>query len=313
MEISIKDLSTLIKAKAKEAGFYKAGIAKAEKLIREGEYLRNWLDEDHDADMKWIANSFEKRIDPALQMEDVKSVISLAYIYDSPFAHPDDENIPKISRYAWGKRDYHKVLKKKLKLLSQEIESISPEIIAKYFIDDAPVMDKAWAVRAGIGAMGKNTNVLIPEAGSFFFIANIFVNIHLEYDEPLDDLCQSCRICIDSCPTGAIYDDYKLNSDLCISYQTIENRNEIPDEINLNGWVFGCDICQDVCPYNGNKIFTEDENFFPRPELLNKNYDEFEILNEEEYNKFFEGTPIRRAKYKGFIRNIKKAKSEKIN
>ncbi|MDQ3193716.1 MAG: tRNA epoxyqueuosine(34) reductase QueG [Bacteroidota bacterium] len=293
-----------------DAGFIKAGISKAEVLKEEGMYLKEWLDENRNGGMKWMNVSFGKRIYPGLILEDVKSVISLAYLYDTPVAHPDSKNIPKISRYAWGERDYHKVIKKKLKSLSAVIESVSPGIKTRYYIDDGPVMDKSWAVRSGIGWMGKHTNVINPEIGSYFFLATILTNSELQPDNRIEDLCRSCTICINACPTGAIYDEYKLDANLCISYNTIENRSEIPEEIKLNGWIFGCDICQDVCPYNHRQIFTEDINFFPKKETFGRSYDDLLNLNEEEFNKTFEGTPVRRTKYNGFIRNLKKAKSE---
>ena len=305
-----ENLSNIIKQKCLEAGFIKTGISKAEELKIEGLHLKEWLDEIKNADMNWMNNSFEKRINPDLVLNDVKSVISLAYLYDTPVAHSENKNIPKISRYAWGERDYHKVLKKKLKLICKEIEEISEDIKTKYYVDDGPVMDKVWAVRSGVGWMGKNTNVIDPEFGSFFFLATILINIELEYDKPIEDLCKSCSLCVSACPTGAIYDEYKVDANLCISYQTIENRNEIPDEINLDSWIFGCDICQDVCPFNANKFFTTDANFFPKENIINKTYDELLKINEEEFNKTFEGTPIRRTKYKGWIRNLKRAQSK---
>ena len=304
------NLTYLIKQKCLDAGFIKTGVSKASILSEEGLHLKQWLDEGRNAEMKWMKDSYEKRIDPALRMEDIKSVVSLAYLYDTPVPHPDDKNIPKISRYAWGERDYHKIIKKKLKPLCKEIEKMGEGIKSRYYIDDGPVMDKAWAVRSGIGWMGKNTNVINPEFGSYFFIATILLNTELVYDKPMEDMCKNCSICVSSCPTGAIYEEYKLDSRLCISYQTIENKNDIPAEIDLSGWIFGCDICQDVCPFNENKFFTEDINFYPRPELVNKTYGELLDLSEENFNNLFRGTPVRRTKYKGWVRNLKKALSE---
>lgn len=278
----------------------------AEELMEEGRYLKLWLEEKMNADMKWMNNTFEKRINPELVMSDVKSVISLAFLYDTPFAHKEDPDIPKISRYAWGEKDYHKVIKKKLKALCAEIEKLQENLKTRAYIDDGPVMDKSWAVRSGIGWMGKHTNVINKDFGSFFFIATILVNTELDYDEPVEDLCRGCSLCVSACPTGAIYEEYSVDANLCISYQTIENRNDIPEEIDLSGWIFGCDICQDVCPFNDNKFFTDNELFFPRKEIFNKNADEFLSWDEDSFNKIFEGTPVRRTKYKGFIRNINK-------
>lgn len=304
------NLSNNIKKIFYEAGFLKVGFAKAGKLNQENIFLQKWLDEKKNADMDWLNKSFEKRINPKLIMEDVKSIISLAYLYDTPVAHSENKNIPKISRYAWGKRDYHKVIKEKLKILCKEIEVLSPGIKTKYYVDDGPVMDKVWAVKAGVGWMGKHTNVISPDTGSFFFLATILINFELDYDNAVEDLCKSCMLCINACPTGAIYDEYKLDANLCISYQTIENRNEIPEEINLNGWIFGCDICQDICPYNSKNIFTDEINFFPKEDLLNKNYDELLKMNEEEFNINFSETPVKRTKFSGWRRNLMKANNE---
>lgn len=289
-------------------GFSKTGFAKIEELKDEGEELLNWVESGFIADMNWITKSIDKRKNPTVINPDFKSVISLAYIYDTPVAHSSDEKIPRISRYAWGKRDYHKVLKKKLKQICNLLEMEFSDSIFRYYVDDGPVMDKVWAVRSGLGWMGKHTNVINPEFGSFFFIANIFTNIKFEYSEAISDQCKDCMICINECPTGAIYDEYKLDARKCISYQTIENRaDELPEDIELSGWVFGCDICQDVCPFNQHKFFTDDNNFYPREEIVNKTYDDFMELSEDQFNKLFEGTPVRRTKYRGFRRNLLKA------
>jgi len=301
-------LTAFIKTKCIEHGFYKAGISAAEKLNNEEHYLKQWLNENRNADMKWIDRSFEKRINPELVMNDVKSIISLMYIYDTPVSHPESRDIPKISRYAWGERDYHKILKKKLKNICGEIENFSQGLKTKFYVDDGPVMEKVWAAKSGIGWIGKNTNLINSEAGSFFFLSEIYINAELDYDKPVEDLCKSCNLCINACPTGALYEEYKLDANLCISYQTIENRNEIPEEIILDGWIFGCDICQDVCPFNSSKIFTEDLNFYPKKEIFDKKFNELLKMTEEDFNKTFEGTPVRRTKYSGWRRNLFKAK-----
>ena len=300
-------LSKLIKEICLKEGFIKAGIARAEKLEEQSLLLKQWIDEGRNADMNWIVKGFDKRRDAALIMEDVKSVISLAYLYDTPFNHSVVPLIPKISRYAWGEKDYHKVLKKKLKKVCAEIDSLSPEIKTRAYVDDGPVMDKAWAVRSGIGWMGKHSNVINSEFGSFFFISEILINIELKPDEPAEELCGSCSICMQACPTGAIYEEYRVDANLCISYYTIENRGEIPDYIDLNDWIFGCDICQDVCPYNKKKYFTEDTAFFPKMKFLNKPREELLKLTEEEFNAEYTGTPVKRTKYTGWRRNLLKA------
>ncbi len=275
MNIVQSNIKKLIEEKALELGFVKIGFAKADMLNDESAELKQWLDSGYDADMGWIKKGFDKRKDIRLVLENAKSVISLAYNYYTPFKH--DEKLPKISRYAWGK-DYHKILKKKLKELCEYIEEINSLPLAKgkcpkdvgvktrYYVDDGPVMDKAWAVRSGIGWMGKHTNVINPDYGSWIFLSEIITSLEFEtYDSPIEDLCGSCRICIDACPTGAIVDEYLLDANLCISYQTIENKGEIPGYINLDGWVFGCDVCQDVCPFNKNDRVTEDKDFYPAP------------------------------------------------
>ncbi|MBK9332276.1 MAG: tRNA epoxyqueuosine(34) reductase QueG [Ignavibacteria bacterium] len=303
-------LSIAIKQMCAEAGFIKTGFSGYEILKEESGFLRMWLDKGLNAGMQWMHNSFEKRRDPSLILEDVKSVISLAYFYDTPAEHNENIQIPKISRYAWGKRDYHKILKKKLKQLCMEIEKLETDIRTKSYIDDGPVMDKVWAQRSGIGWIGKNTNVINKEFGSYFFIATIFINRELNYDKPVEDLCGSCNLCIEACPTGALFKDYNIDSNLCISYQTIENRGDIPADLNLNGWIFGCDICQEVCPFTRNKFFTNDENFYPSPGHFNKTYDELNGLSEDDFNNTFNGTPVKRTKYKGWQRNLKKAGEE---
>lgn len=295
-------LSKKIKEICLKEGFYKAGFAKYEKLTEEVNHLKNWVEEGRNADMHWIERNYEKREDPDLILKDVKSIISLAFIYDTPFNH--DETKPKISRYAWGKFDYHKVLKKKLKAICNEIENLGDDINTTFYVDDGPVMEKAWAVKSGIGWTGKHSNIIDSDAGSFFFLSEILINKELDYDKPVDDLCESCRVCVDACPTGAIYNAYKVDADLCISYQTIENRNDIPPYINLSGWIFGCDICQDVCPFNKRKFFTDDRSFFPMKEVFGKTADELSNIDEESFNKLFSNSPVKRTKFWGWKRNL---------
>jgi epoxyqueuosine reductase len=345
MNLISENIKQLITEKAKQLGFVKVGFSKAGVLEEESAQLSEWLVKGRDADMKWIEKGFDKRKDVKLIMEGAKSVISLAYNYYTPFEH--DESLPKISRYAWGK-DYHKVLKKKLKELSDTITTLpltkgewpqAEGIMTRAYVDDGPVMDKAWAVKSGIGWMGKHTNIINPEYGSWLFLSEIITNIEFEsYDSPITDLCGSCTLCISACPTGAIISEYKLDSNLCISYHTIENRGEIPASINLSGWLFGCDICQDVCPYNTPKYNYDckDENFYPKAEIYKtspnpllgkegtnidlpltkgeypkgegvwKSKSELEQITEEEFNTIFADSPIKRTKYKGWKRNLEK-------
>lgn len=298
------ELTNFIKTLAKEYGFVKCGIAPAEKLDSEFNYLKHWVEAKRSAEMSWLERSLEKRTNPSLILEDVKSIISLAYLYDTKEMQPFDNNIAKVSRYAWGNIDYHKVLKNKLKEITNKIVKVDDQIKARYYVDDGPVMEKVWAVKAGIGWMGKNTNVIDPEIGSFFFLSEILINKELLYDHPIEDLCETCSICINACPTGALIKEYELDASLCISYLTIENRGDIPEYIDLNGWIFGCDICQDVCPYNKHKFLTNEAGFLPRKKIYNKPLDELLKITEEEFNQEFATSPIKRAKYKGFKRNI---------
>jgi len=336
MNITTQALQNQIRSKAAELGFTACGFAKYEVLEEESAKLRRWLDEGMQADMGWIEKGFDKRKDIRNILPDAKSVISLAFNYYTPFEH--SETSPKISRYAWGK-DYHKVLKKKLKELCSIISSFPDPIqneekmICRAYVDDGPVMDKAWAERAGLGWMGKHTNIINPDFGSWFFICSIITNIEFEhYDSPVEDLCGGCSLCISACPTGAITDEYVVNARKCISYQTIENRGEIPEEIDLDGWIFGCDVCQDVCPYNSPKynLVTEEKGFYPKKEILplykgecpqdegvfNKQTSPNPFLTkegtldltEEEFNELFADSPIKRTKYKGWRRNLERFK-----
>lgn len=318
MTLSSEILKSTITSKAKELGFFKIGFAKYDVLEKESGYLKKWLDEGKHADMEWISRGFDKRKDVRKILPNARSVISLAFNYFSPFEH--DEAKPKISRYAWGK-DYHNILKKKLNELSKFIVETSPNpegIVIKAYVDDGPVMDKVWAQRAGIGWMGKHTNIINPEYGSWFFISEIITNIDFEsYDTPIVDMCGSCSLCISACPTSAITDEYQLDSNKCISFHTIENRGEIPPEIDLDGWIFGCDVCQDVCPFNSPKYnhVTDEKGFYPTVTALPltkgewpkaEGVDALSSMTEEEFSTVFAGSPIKRTKYSGWKRNLKK-------
>lgn len=328
MNLTTNNIKKFITEKAGELGFFKLGFAKYEVLENESHKLKKWLDMGYDADMQWIERGFDKRKDIRQIMPEAKSLISLAYNYYTPFEH--DNINPKISRYAWGK-DYHKILKPKLKELCEFITKtpLSPPFnqrgeelseggfIARAYVDDGPVMDKVWAKKAGIGWMGKHTNIINPDYGSWFFICTVITNIEFDsYNEPIEDLCGSCNLCISACPTGAITEEYVVDSNKCISYQTIENRGEIPHSLNLDGWIFGCDVCQDVCPYNSPKYnhITNDKDFYPKPELLPLNKGEcpkdegVDILNltEEQFTKIFANSPVKRTKFKGWKRNLER-------
>lgn len=285
-------------------GFFKVGISKVEPFKQESVNLKQWLSEGRQAEMEWMNFGTEKRIDPAVIMPEVKSIISLAYLYDTPFTHSESTEIPKISRYAWGETDYHKIIKRKLKEICYTIEKYFDGAKIIFYVDDGPVLEKNWAVKSGIGWQGKNTLVINPEYGSFFFLAEIFISVELAEDEPIEDLCSTCNLCTQACPTNALYDEYKLDANLCIAYHTIENRNVIPEYMDLNNWIFGCDICQDVCPHNKKKHFTIDKSFHPKPNIFNKTRQELLNINEEEFNNEFAGTPIKRSKYDRWKRNL---------
>ena len=301
------NFSNKIKEICLSAGFAKCGFTDAFDLHSEREYLSLWLNQKKYADMGWMLRSYERRTNPFEVMPDLKSIISLAYIYDTPFTHKDEKNIPKISRYAWGNVDYHILLKEKLKKICSEIESLDKDIRTKFFVDDGSVLEKDWAKRAGIGWMGKNTIIINENFGSFIFLCEIFINRKLESDLPAEDLCNGCSLCVKSCPTGAL-EEYKLNPELCISYHTIENKSDIPDYIDTAGWLFGCDTCQDICPYNRRKFFTENKCFEPQEKYFNKDISLYDSVTESVFNEDFKSTPLKRLKFERWKRNIKKLK-----
>ena len=296
--------SDRIKNKALELGFHKVGIARAEVLQKEGTRLVDWLGKGYHGEMAWLEREPAKRTDPRLIFPDAKSVISVAMNYYSP-----DEHNPtgKISRYAWGD-DYHDIVKEKLRALLEWIIAAIPNAMGKVCVDTAPVMDKAWAVRSGIGWLGKHSNVITQEYGSWIFLGEILLNLELEYDEPVSDHCGSCTACLDACPTKAITEPFVVDSNRCISYATIELRSEaLPDEIssNLNGWLYGCDICQDVCPWNRFEKPTDEPRFAPRFGETSLDLDAVESLTPENYAERFRKSAMKRTKLTGLKRNAK--------
>lgn len=295
-----------VKTLAERMGFDLVGIAKAELLGPESKHLHEWLSRGYQATMKWIDSREEKRADPARLLENARSVISLGRNYYTPFSH--DAGTAKISRYAWGD-DYHKIIGDALKSLVTELRGNFPEKAFTWYCDTGPVMDKAWAQRAGIGWLGKHTNVINRKLGSWIFLAEIITDLDLEPDLPAVDHCGSCRACIDACPTDAIVEPYVLDSNKCISFLTIENRDDfIPDGLvpQLDNWLFGCDICQEVCPWN-RKFETpaDDPAFYPREENLNLKADDVHLMSREEFAERFRRSPVKRAKYEGLQRNAK--------
>ena len=298
-------LKQKIISKATALGFDLIGFAKHQILENEVENLEDWLTKGYQAGMNYMERNVEKRKNAAIILEDCKSVISLGmnYFVDEDF--DENENSSKVSRYAWG-RDYHYTIWEKLDELIEFIKKTDPKFEAKSYVDTGPVMDKAWAVKAGLGWQGKHSNIINRELGSWFFIASIFTNHDfIEYNIPIQDFCGSCTACLEACPTDAIVEDYVVDSNKCISYLTIENKNEIPDKFvsKFENWIFGCDICQDVCPWNIK--FAEDTHISDFLTIQNKSLvlDEIkELTNEKFKDKFFE-SPIVRAKIKGIKRN----------
>jgi len=289
--------------KAHELGFDLVGFSKAEILTEETLQLQTWLGHGFNASMEYMSRNFEKRQDVKQILPSAKSVISLALNYYTPQQHSKDLTTGKISRYAWGK-DYHLVIWEKLELLEEYLKSIDESFESKSYVDTGPVMDKAWAVRSGIGWLGKNSNVINQEIGSWFFIANIITNCEFDYSTPVTDLCGSCTACIDACPTNAIVQPQVVDANKCISFLTIENKGEISQEFKgkFDSWIFGCDVCQDVCPWN--KKFSEPtllQDF--QPKGTNLLLAEVINMKDEEFKTRFETSPIKRTKLSGLKRN----------
>ena len=293
----------LIKAEAKRLGFLSCGISKAEFLEEEAPRLENWLKKNMHGEMAYMENHFDKRLDPTLLVPDSKSVISLLLNY-----FPSEEQVKntyKISKYAYG-TDYHFVIKDKLRQLMDFISEEIGEVQGRAFVDSAPVLDKAWAAKSGLGWIGKHSNLLTKQLGSFYFIAELIVDLDLEYDTPVTDHCGSCTACIDACPTNAIVADRVVDGSKCISYYTIELKNEIPtsEKGKFEDWMFGCDICQDVCPWNRFSKVHNEPLFNPHPELLSMTKKDWEEITEDVFHKFFKNSAVKRTKFSGLKRNI---------
>lgn len=299
-----KDKGILIKAKAQELGFAACGFSKAEELKKDKAFLQKWLDNGLHAGMQYMENHFEKRTDPSKLVEGAKSVISVVFNY-YPEEVQGNGDTPVISKYAYGV-DYHFVLKDKLKELLKYIQSDIEEVEGRVFTDSAPVLDRAWAARSGLGWIGKNTNLIVPNLGSFVFIGELILDIELEYDAPIEDRCGSCTKCISACPTNALVMPYKMDSNRCISFLTIENKAEIPEKFKgkFENRMYGCDICQDVCPWNKDHKVTTEEAFKPHPKLLELDKEGWKNLDEDTYREIFKKSAVKRAKYSGLRRNI---------
>ncbi len=294
----------LIRERAYQLGFEFVGIAKAEKMEEEAKRLENWLNQNYHGKMGYMANHFEKRIDPTKLVEGAKSVISLVYNYFPK--ETQEESVPKIARYAYGK-DYHYILKDKLKQLIQTIHTEIGEVSGRCFVDSAPVLERDWAKRSGLGWIGKNTLLIHPKRGSYFFLAELIIDLDLVYDTPIKDYCGTCTRCIDACPTEAISPSgYFMDGSKCISYLTIELKETIPEAFvgKMDNWMFGCDICQEVCPWNRFSKPHNEPAFEPHPDLLKMKTQDWEEITEEVFKVLFKKSAVKRTKYIGLKRNI---------
>ena len=309
MDSNIQNNTKLIKDKANELGFISCGISKAEFLEEEAPRLEKWLNQNLNGKMAYMERNFDKRLDPRLLVPDSKSVISLLFNYYTNKKQEDNQS-PKISTYAFGE-DYHFVIKRKLKELMNYIKIKIGDVGGRVFVDSAPIMEKAWASKSGLGWIGKNTNLISKKTGSFFFIAEVIVDLELEYDSPTTDHCGSCTKCIDACPTEALIAPYQIDGSKCISYLTIELKDQIPNEFKdkMDNWAFGCDVCQTVCPWNRFANEHEEESFTPKEELLKMTKNEWSEITEEVFDKVFKNSAIKRTKFDGLKRNIKFLKS----
>lgn len=294
-----------VKSTAVKLGFSFCGIAKAEFLREEAPRLEEWLTRGYHGKMNYLENYYDKRLDPTLLVPGAKSVISLLYNY-YPEKDLNKEDGFKVAKYAYGE-DYHFVIKDKLRVFIEEIQHKIGAVHGRAFVDSAPVMERAWAKKSGVGWVGKNSLLLNREAGSFFFLAELILDLELEYDGPIKDFCGTCTACMDACPTDAITDPYVVDGSKCISYYTIELKEEIPstEKGKFENWIFGCDICQDVCPWNKFSKPHQEQRFAPPDTLKNMTTNEWKDLTEEVFQNIFKDSPLQRTKFEGLKRNIK--------
>lgn len=297
--------TAFIKSAAHELGFTYCGISKAEFLKEEAPRLEEWLKRGYQGKMSYLENYFDKRLDPTLLVPGAKSVISLMYNY-YPEKDLASESDLKIAKYAYGE-DYHFVVKDKLKILFERLQDQVGDIQGRVFVDSAPVMERAWAKKSGLGWIGKNSLLLNKASGSFYFLAEIILDLELEYDGPVKDYCGTCTACMDACPTDAITEPYVVDGSKCISYFTIELKEEIPTSVKgkFENWIFGCDICQDVCPWNRFSKPHQESRFNPNPELQSISQDDWREITEDVFQKVFKDSPIQRTRLEGLKRNIR--------
>ena len=295
--------SQIIKAESKRLGFLSCGISKAGYLEEEAPRLENWLNNQMNGQMSYMENHFDKRLNPTLLVDGAKSVISLLLNYYP--SELQNENSYKISKYAYG-QDYHHVIKEKLKELLHFIQTEIGEVSGRAFVDSAPVLDKAWAAKSGLGWVGKNSNLITQKVGSFYFIAELIIDLELEYDSPTTDHCGSCTACLDACPTEAIVAPYVVDGSKCISYFTIELKDNLPQEMKgkFDDWMFGCDVCQDVCPWNRFSKPSNEPRFQPNNEILQFTKSDWEEITQDTFQKVFKNSAVNRTKLSGLQRNI---------
>ena len=293
-----------IKAIATRLGFMGCGISKAEFLEHEASRFEKWLNKNHHGTMSYMERNFDKRLDPRKLVPGAKSVISLLYNY-FPSKRQKDKNAPKLAKYAYGK-DYHKVIKDKMYEFTFEISKKIGEVNGRVFVDSAPILEKSWAAKSGLGWVGKNTNLIRKNSGSFFFISQLIIDLELDTDSPVTDHCGTCTACIDACPTNALHEHYKIDASKCISYLTIELKESIPSDFkgSLENWVFGCDICQDVCPWNRFSKPHNEEKFNPSSEIMGFSSTDWYEITHEVYKNLFKSSAIERAGYVGLKRNL---------
>ncbi len=303
--IGKKDYTRFIKDQARTLGFQAVGVSKAGFLEEQAPLLENWLQRGSHGQMTYMENHFDKRLDPTKLVDGARSVISLSLNYYTDEVQSDPQ-APKISRYAYGE-DYHTVIKDKLKVLIESIRDNIGEVNGRAFVDSAPVLDKAWAKKAGLGWIGKNSNLINKKAGSFFFLAELITDLELEYDiAPTEDHCGTCTRCIDACPTEAIVAPYVVDGSKCISYLTIELKDELPSEFRgkMDNWMFGCDVCQDVCPWNKFSVLHTEPAFKASSDLLGISSSDWQEITQETFSRVFSKSAVKRTKFTGLKRNI---------
>jgi len=293
----------LIKKEAQRLGFLSCGVSKAGFLESEASRLEQWLNASAHGKMHYMENHFDKRLNPTLLVPDAKSVVSLLYNYFPE--KTQNESSYKISKYAYGE-DYHFVIKEKLRALLDFIQEEIGEVSGRVFVDSAPILEKAWAAKSGLGWIGKNSNLITKKVGSFYFLAELIIDLPLDADSPTTDHCGSCTACIDACPTQAIVKPYVVNGSQCISYFTIELKDQFPKEMtqNFDDWMFGCDVCQDVCPWNKFSVPHNEPKFQPNEDLLTFSKSDWEELTQEVFSTIFKNSAVKRTKFEGLKRNI---------